>query len=153
MLFRSIGASAASTIVVGANGIRVGNGTTTTDFATGFITFTLSSGATFAAAPSATAVNLTLGSGSLVSGSTAVTYQVTSIGSTTSSTITLGNFSISGVGTRLATSAQAISVTYASLGSNVPATPSATIATGAQAYAFTATSSAVSIDLANSGAG
>ena len=148
-----IGASAASTIVVGSAGFRIGNGSTSTDFATGFITFTLSSSATFAAAPSATTTNLTLGSGSLVSGSTAVTYQVTSIGSTTSSTITLGNFSISGVGTRLATSAQAISVTYASLGSNVPATPSATIATGAQAYAFTATSSAVSIDLANSGAG
>ena len=150
-----IGASAATSVIVGTSGVIVSNGTTTTDFGVGSITFTLSNGATFAAAPSPTrTTNLTLGSGSLVSSSTAVTYAVTSIGSTTSSTITLGNFTITGVGTRLATSNQNITVTYTSgIGSNNPNTPSATLAVGAQAYTFTATSSAVGIDLANSGAG
>jgi len=148
-----IGASAASTIIVGSTGIRVTQSGTTTDFATGFITFTLSNGATFAAAPGATTTNITLSAGSLVSGSTAVTYQVSTAQSTTSASITLGNFSISNVGTRLATSNQNILVTYSALGPNVPSAPSATLAVGAQAYIFTAGSSSVSIDLANAGAG
>lgn len=148
-----IGASAASTIIVGSTGIRVSSGSTSSDFATGFITFTLSNGATFAAAPGATTTNITLSAGSLVSGSTAVTYQVSTAQSTTSASITLGNFSISNVGTRLATSNQNILVTYSALGPNVPSAPSATLAVGAQAYIFTAGSSSVSIDLANAGAG
>lgn len=148
-----IGASAANSIVLGATSIRVLNSNTSTDFATGFVTFTLSNSATFATIPSPTTVNMTLGTGSLVSGSTAVTYQVTSVGSTTSSAITLGNFSVSSVGTRLATTGANITVAFASLGSNVPATPSGTLAVGVQAYTFTSTSSLVSIDLANSGAG
>jgi hypothetical protein len=149
-----IGTSAASSIIVGATGIVIStNANTTSDFSAGFMTFTLSNGATFAAAPSASTVNVTLGSGSLVSGSTAVTYQVTGAQTTSAASITLGNFSITGVGTRLATSNQNITVTYAALGPNVPGTPSATIAVGAQAYAFAGVSSAASIDLANSGAG
>jgi len=147
-----VGASAASTIVMGASALIVKNGATTTDFSAGFATFTLSNSATFAAAPTPTVTNTTLGTGSLVSGSTAVTYSVTAQ-TTTSASITLGNFSITNVGTRLATSNQAITITYASLGSNVPATASATVAIGAQAYSFVAASSSVSIDLANSGAG
>lgn len=151
-----IGASAATLAILGTSAFIVSNGTTTTDFGVGSITFTLSNGATFASAPSPTrTTNLTLGSGSLVSSSTAVTYAVTSVGSTTSSTITLGNFTIAGIGTRLATSNQNIVITYSStIGSNTPNTPSATLAVGAQAYTFTAPgSTAVSIDLANSGAG
>jgi hypothetical protein len=148
-----IGSSAANSITVGSTGIRVFNASTTTDFSTGFITFTLSNSATFAAAPSAATINITLGTGSLVSGSTAVTYQVTAAVTTTSTSITLGNFSITGVGTRLATSNQAVTVTYAALGSNVPATPSATLAIGAQAYSFVATSTAATVDLANAGSG
>jgi hypothetical protein len=148
-----IGASAASSIVVGATGFRITTGTTSTDFGGGFMTFTLSNSATFSAAPSVNTTNVTLGTGSLVSGSTAVTYQVTANQTTTSATITLGNFSITGVGTRLATSANTITVTYASLGSNVPSTPSATIAVSNQAYTFTGVSAAANIDLANSGAG
>lgn len=151
-----IGASASSSIVVGATAFTLTSGATTTDFGVGSITFTLSSGATFAAAPSPTGTtNLTLGSGSLVSTSTAVTYAVTSIASTTAATITLGNFQVSGVGTRLATSNQNIIMTYGStIGSNIPAAATATIAVGAQAYSFTAGAAVTpSIDLANSGSG
>lgn len=148
------GSSGASTIIVPATSFSVTAVGTSTDFATGFITFTLSNSATFAAAPSATAVSVTLGTGSLVSGSTAVTYQVTAIASTSGASVTLGNFSVTGVGTRLATSANTISMTFASIGSNVPATASVTIATSSQAYAFAATaSSAVTVDLANAGSG
>lgn len=150
-----IGSSAASSIVVNATGFVVrSTNATTSDFGTGAITFTLSNSATFAAVPPATTnAAVTLGTGSLVSGSTAVTYAVTSVTGTTSASVTLGNFSISNVGTRLATSTNTVTMTFASLGSNVPATASATIATSVQAYAFTATTTAVSIDLANSGAG
>jgi hypothetical protein len=148
-----VGASAASVITVTSNAIRIFSGTTSTDFAAGFVTFTLSNSATFAAVPPATTTNVTLSAGGLTTGSTAVTYSVTSA-STSSTSITLGNFQISGVGTRLATSAQAIVVTYGSIGSNVPVTPSATIAIGAQAYSFVvAASCSVTVDLANSGAG
>lgn len=150
-----VGASASTLVIVTSTAFSVASGSTTTDFGVGSITFTLSNGATFAAAPSATrTTNLTIGSGTLSSTSTAVTYAVTSIGSTTSSTITLGNFTVSGIGTRLATSSQGITITYSStVGSNNPTVPSATLAVGAQAYIFTGTSSAVTIDLANSGAG
>jgi hypothetical protein len=148
------GASAAATIIVNATGIRAVGSDTTSDFGTGFVTFTLSNSATFAAAPSATtSAGLTVGTGSLVSGSTAVTYQVTAAQTTTSAAITLGNFTVTSVGTRLATSANDIRVTYAALGANTPTVPSATLAVSAQAYIFTATSAAVTIDLANSGAG
>ena len=151
-----IGASASSSIVLGATAFTLASGDTSTDFGVGQITFTLSNGATFAAAPSPTrTTNLTLGTGSLVSSSTAVTYAVTSIGSTTATTITLGNFQVSGVGTRLATSNQNITLTYGStVGSNIPATASATIAVGLRAYSFTAgTVVTPSIDLANGGLG
>ena len=151
-----IGASASSSIVLGATAFTLTSGATSSDFGVGQITFTLSNGATFAAAPSPTgSTNLTLGTGSLVSSSTAVTYAVTSVGSTTAATITLGNFQVSAIGTRLATSNQNITLTYGStVGSNIPATASATIAVGAQAYSFTAGAAAnPSIDLANGGAG
>ena len=150
-----VGASASTLVIVSSTAFSVASGNTTTDFGVGSITFTLSNGATFAAAPSATrTTNLTIGAGTLSSTSTAVTYAVTSIGSTTSSSITLGNFTVSGIGTRLATSGQGITITYSStVGSNNPTAPSATLAVGAQAYIFTGTSTAVSIDLANSGAG
>ena len=150
-----VGASASTLVIVSSTAFSVASGNTTTDFGVGSITFTLSNGATFAAAPSATrTTNLTIGAGTLSSTSTAVTYAVTSIGSTTSSSITLGNFTVSGIGTRLATSGQGITITYSStVGSNNPTVPSATLAVGAQAYIFTGTSTAVSIDLANSGAG
>ena len=150
-----VGASASTLVIVSSTAFSVASGNTTTDFGVGSITFTLSNGATFAAAPSPTrTTNLTLGAGTLSSTSTAVTYAVTSIGSTTSSNITLGNFTVSGIGTRLATSGQGITITYSStVGSNNPTVPSATLAVGAQAYIFTGTSAAVSIDLANSGAG
>lgn len=150
-----VGASASTLVIVTATAFSVASGNTTTDFGVGSITFTLSNGATFAAAPSPTrTANLTLGSGTLSSTSTAVTYAVTSIGSTSSSSITLGNFTVSGIGTRLATSSQGITITYSStVGSNNPTVPSATLAVGAQAYTFTGASTAVNIDLANSGAG
>ena len=150
-----VGASASTLVIVSSTAFSVASGATTTDFGVGSITSTLSNGATFAAAPSPTrTTNLTLGAGTLSSTSTAVTYAVTSIGSTTSSSITLGNFTVSGIGTRLATSGQGITITYSStVGSNNPTAPSATLAVGAQAYIFTGTSTAVSIDLANSGAG
>ena len=150
-----VGASASTLVIVSSTAFSVASGATTTDFGVGSITFTLSNGATFATAPSPTrTMNLTVGTGTLSSTSTAVTYAVTSIGSTTSSSITLGNFTVSGIGTRLATSGQGITITYSStVGSNNPTVPSATLAVGAQAYIFTGTSTAVSIDLANSGAG
>ena len=150
-----VGASASTLVIVSSTAFSVASGNTTTDFGVGSITFTLSNGATFAAAPSATrTTNLTIGAGTLSSTSTAVTYAVTSIGSTSSSSITLGNFTVSGIGTRLATTGQGITITYSStVGSNNPTVPSATLAVGAQAYIFTGTSTAVSIDLANSGAG
>lgn len=150
-----IGASAASSIIIGASGVRVVNlAGTTTDFTTGFITFTLSNSATFAAAPGTTASGgVVVGTGSLVSGSTAVTYQITTAQTTTAAAITLGNFTVSNVGTRLATSANDVRVTYSALGPNVPVTPSATLAVSHQAYSFVATSTAASIDLANAGAG
>ena len=150
-----VGASASTLVIVSSTAFSVASGNTTTDFGVGSITFTLSNGATFATAPSPTrTMNLTVGSGTLSSTSTAVTYAVTSIGSTTSSNITLGNFTVSGIGTRLATSGQGIAITYSStVGSNNPTAPSATLAVGTQAYIFTGTSTAVSIDLANSGAG
>ena len=149
-----IGASGSSTLVVNTTGIRVVSSLTTTDFSLGFVTFTLSNGATFGAVPPATSSGgVTLGTGSLVSGSTAVTYAVTSAQTTTAATITLGSFTVSNVGTRLASSGNDIRVTYSSLGSNVPTTPSATLAASVQAYTFNATSSAVTVDLANSGAG
>jgi hypothetical protein len=149
-----IGASAASVVTVSGGALRLTNGATTSDFVGGFMTFTLSNGATFAAVPPATTVNVTLSGGTLLSGSTAVSYANT--GQTaTSASITLGNFTIGGVGTRLATSNQEIRITYTSAGSNVPATgASVTIAVGAQAYSFvSAASTAVTVDLANSGAG
>ena len=150
-----VGASASTLVIVSSTAFSVASGATTTDFGVGSITFTLSNGATFAAAPSPTrTTNLTLGAGTLSSTSTAVTYAVTSIGSTTSSSITLGNFTVSGIGTRLATSGQGITITYSStVGSNNPTVPSATLAVGAQAYRFIQANSTVSIDLANSGAG
>lgn len=150
-----VGASAASIINVGTSGITLTTGTTSTDFATGFLTFTLSNSTTFVAAPSTATTNISLGTGSLTTGSTAVVYQVTTAPTTTTPTITLGNFSIGGVGTRLATSNQTIKVTYASNGSNVPAAATATVAFSSQAYTFTAPSNGntVSIDLANSGSG
>jgi hypothetical protein len=148
-----VGASAASTILVNSTAVRVVNTSTTTDFATGFMTFTLSNSATFVAAPTATTVNMTVGAGTLITGSTAVVYQVTAVANTTAAAITLGNFSIAGVGTRLATSNQNITITYAASTGNTPTTPSATLAVGSQAYSFLAGSSAVTVDLANSGAG
>ena len=150
-----IGASASSSIIVNATGVTVTQSAgQTTDLTTGFITFTLSNSATFAAAPGSTVTSgAVLGAGSLVSGSTAVTYQVTTAQQTTAAAITLGNFSVTNVGTRLATSANTILVTYATLGPNAPATPSATLAVSSQAYAFTATTAAATVDLANGGAG
>jgi hypothetical protein len=149
-----IGASGSSSIIINATGVRVTQfAGTTTDFVSGFVTFTLSNGATFAAVPPTTVSGgIALGTGSLVSGSTAVTYSLTGQ-TTTAAAITLGNFTVTGVGTRLATSGNDIRVTYGSTGSNVPTTPSATLAASVQAYTFAATSSAVTVDLANSGAG
>jgi hypothetical protein len=151
-----IGASAANQVTLTANPFNVatiGAGTTT-DFVAGFVTFTLSNSATFTAVPApASTGGVSLTSGSLVTGSTAVVYTVSSGQTTTVAAITLGNFSISNVGTRLATSNQNITLTYSSTGSSVPAQASGTIAVGAQAYAFAATVSDNTIDIANSGAG
>jgi hypothetical protein len=149
-----VGASASNTIIIGSTGIAVNStGNTTTDFGAGFATFTLSNGATFSAAPAVvvnTGVSFT--GGTLLTGSTAVTYSVTTT-STTSATVTLGNFSITNVGTRLATSANTITATFSSIGSSTPATAAALLATSAPAYLFTSGSTAVSIDLANGGSG
>jgi hypothetical protein len=147
-----IGASAASIVTVSGSALRVVTGNTTTDFVSGFMTFTLSNGATFTAAPTPTTVNVTLSSATLLTGSTAVVY-TNSSQTTTSAAITLGSFSIGGVGTRLATSAQNINITYASSASNVPAVAVATLAVGVQAYSFSTNSTAVTVDLANTGQG
>jgi hypothetical protein len=149
-----IGASGSSTLVVNATGIRVTTSDTTTDFSLGFITFTLSNSATFGAVPpTTTSGGVTLGTGSLVSTSTAVTYAITAAQTTTSAAITLGSFTVTSVGTRLAQSGNDVRVTYAALNSNIPGTPSATLAASVQAYVFAATSSSVTVDLANAGAG
>jgi hypothetical protein len=148
-----VGASASSTIIIGTAGVTLTSGATTTDFGAGFATFTLSNGATFSAAPAIIAnVNVSFTGGSLVSGSTAVTYAVTTA-TTTATSITLGNFSITNVGTRLASSANTITATFSSIGSATPGTAAATLATSAPAYTFTGTSNAVGIDLANGGSG
>jgi hypothetical protein len=149
-----IGASASSTIIVGSTGLVVSSATnTSSDFAAGFVTFTLSNGATFSAVPSPVSVGLTLTSGSLVSGSTAVTYALSG-GNTTVSSITLGSFSVTNVGTRLATSTNTINIAFSSIGSSTPPTTSAVIATSAQAYSFTGGApGTVNIDLANGGSG
>jgi len=149
-----IGASGSSTLIVSSTGIRVVSSTTTSDFSLGFITFTLSNSATFGAVPpTTTSGGVTLGTGSLVSSSTAVTYAITSAQTTTSAAITLGSFTVTNVGSRLASSGNDIRVTYSALNSNIPAVPSATLAQSVQAYIFTATSSSVTVDLANSGSG
>jgi len=149
-----VGASASSTIIIGSTGIAVtSNGATTTDFGAGFATFTLSNGATFSAAPAIIAnTSVSFTGGSLVSGSTAVTYTVTTA-STTAATITLGNFSITNVGTRLATSTNTITATFSSIGSSTPGTAPATLATSTPAFTFTGATNSVSIDLANGGSG
>jgi len=148
-----IGASAASAVQLPASAFRVVNSQTTTDFVAGFVTFTLSNGATFNAVPPITGnANISLTGGALTSTSTAVTYSLTTA-NTSSASVTLGNFSIGGVGTRLATSGNDIKITYAGGGSNVPATASASIAVSVAAYTFNGTSTAVTIDLANAGAG
>ena len=149
------GASASNTIIVGATGFTVSSNTgASTDWAAGSVTFTLSNSATFAAAPSPTTANgTTLSSGALVTGSTAVTY-TTSVTGTSLGAVTLGNFTVTGVGSRLATAGNTVALTFASIGSNVPATASATIALSSQAYTFTVgAATAVAIDLANSGSG
>lgn len=149
-----VGASASNSIVIGSTGIAVNStGTTSSDFGAGFATFTLSNGATFAAAPAVTAnVNVSFTNGTLLTGSTAVTYSVTTA-STTAASITLGNFSITNVGTRLATSTNTITATFSSIGSATPATAAALLATSTPAYGFTGATSGVTIDLANGGSG
>jgi hypothetical protein len=149
------GVSGASTIIVNSTGIRVFDSTTTSDFGVGFITFTLSNGATFGSVPAGatTSGGIVLGTGSLVSSSTAVTYAITAAQTTTAAAITLGTFTVSNVGTRLAQSGADIRVTYSALNSNIPGTPSATLAVSTQAYVFASTSSSVTVDLANSGSG
>jgi hypothetical protein len=151
------GASSASSIIVSSTGIVITTGASTSDIQAGSLTLTLSNGAVFAAVPPVTGTTNGAGatSGSLSTGtSTAVTY-TTAAPTTTAASISFGNFTVTGVGTRLATSANAITVTMSGTGINLPGTASGTIAISSQAYSFTAPSNGntVTIDLANGGAG